>query len=97
MRTILGRNSRAVVLNRERVPACDRLDGDIHGATVRHVADRVHEQVFEKTFEVAAVRNDPDITRLLSRTEIDQLFDIKHALRHTETIIERALSNSSKP
>ena len=44
----------------------------------------------------AAVRNDPDITRLLNRTEIDQLFDITHALRHTETIIERALSNSSK-
>ena len=38
-----------------------------------------------------AVRQDPDITRLLSPTEIDQLFDAQHALRHTETIIERAL------
>ena len=44
----------------------------------------------------AAVRNDPDITRLLSPAEIDQLFDINHALRHTETIIERALGSRLK-
>src|SRR5262247_2067014 len=30
----------------------------------------------------AEVRRDPDITRLLSPAEIDQLFDAHHALRH---------------
>lgn len=37
------------------------------------------------------VRRDPDITRLLSPAEIDQLFDVHHALRHTDTIFQRVL------
>jgi adenylosuccinate lyase len=40
----------------------------------------------------AEVRRDPDITRLLSPAEIDQLFDAHHALRHTDTIIQRVLN-----
>ena len=40
------------------------------------------------------VRRDPDITRLLSPTEIDELFDVHHALRHTETIFRRVLNDS---
>jgi adenylosuccinate lyase len=39
----------------------------------------------------AEVRRDPDITRLLSPTEIDQLFDAHHALRHTDMIVQRVL------
>ena len=39
----------------------------------------------------AAVRQDPDICGLLEPAEIDRLFDAGHALRHTQTIIERAL------
>ena len=39
----------------------------------------------------AEVRRDPDITRLLSPAEIEQLFDARHALRHTDTIIQRVL------
>jgi adenylosuccinate lyase len=42
----------------------------------------------------AAVRQDADITRLLTPAEIDQLFDAQHALRHTETIIDRALTKT---
>src|SRR5262245_1680690 len=38
------------------------------------------------------VRRDPDITRLLSPAEIDQLFDAHHALRHTDTIMQRVLN-----
>jgi adenylosuccinate lyase len=40
----------------------------------------------------AAVRCDPDITRWLSSAEIDQLFDTRHALRHTDMIIQRVLN-----
>ncbi|MGH8007068.1 MAG: adenylosuccinate lyase [Candidatus Binatia bacterium] len=40
------------------------------------------------------VRRDPDITRLLSPAEIDQLFDVRHALRHTDVIIQRVLNES---
>ena len=40
----------------------------------------------------AEVRRDPDITRLLSPTEIDQLFDVHHTLRHTDTIMQRVLN-----
>jgi adenylosuccinate lyase len=40
----------------------------------------------------AEVRRDPDITRLLSPAEIDQLFDAHHALRHTDTIMQRVLN-----
>ncbi len=42
----------------------------------------------------AAVRQDPDIGDLLSPAEIDQLFDVQHALRHAQTVIERALRQS---
>jgi adenylosuccinate lyase len=40
----------------------------------------------------AEVRRDPDITRLLSPAEIDQLFDVHHALRHTDAIMRRVLN-----
>src|SRR5215813_773759 len=40
----------------------------------------------------AEVRRDPDITRLLSPAEIDQLFDVQHALRHTDAIMQRVLN-----
>jgi adenylosuccinate lyase len=40
----------------------------------------------------AEVRRDPDITQLLSPAEIDQLFDARHALRHIDTIMQRALN-----
>lgn len=39
----------------------------------------------------AAVRQDPDIGGLLSPAELTQLFDARHALRHAQTVIERAL------
>ena len=38
------------------------------------------------------VRQDPDITRLLAPAEIDQLFDARHALRHTDHIFERVFT-----
>ena len=37
------------------------------------------------------VRRDPDIQKLLTTTEIDQLFDARHALRHTQAVIQRVL------
>ncbi|MBN2432865.1 MAG: adenylosuccinate lyase [Acidobacteria bacterium] len=37
---------------------------------------------------------DPDIRRHLSFTEIDQLFDLEHQLRHVETIYQRVFSSS---
>ncbi len=40
----------------------------------------------------AEVRRDPDISQLLSPAEIDQLFDAHHALRHTDTIMQRVLN-----
>ena len=40
------------------------------------------------------VRQDPDITRLLSTSEIDQLFDARHALRNTDHIFERVFARS---
>ena len=42
----------------------------------------------------AEVRQDPDITRLLEPAEIDQLFDARHALRHTERIFERVFART---
>jgi adenylosuccinate lyase len=39
----------------------------------------------------SAVRCDPDISRVLNQAEIDQLFDARHALRHTATIFQRVL------
>jgi adenylosuccinate lyase len=40
----------------------------------------------------AEVRQDPDIAKLLTSAEIDQLFDIHHALRNTDTIMQRVLN-----
>jgi adenylosuccinate lyase len=40
---------------------------------------------------VAEVRRDPDIAKLLTSAEIDQLFDVHHALRNTDTIMRRVL------
>ena len=40
----------------------------------------------------AEVRRDPDITKLLTPEEIDQLFDARHALRHADTIMRRVLA-----
>jgi adenylosuccinate lyase len=37
------------------------------------------------------VRRDPDIQKLLTTAEIDQLFDARHALRHTQAVIQRVL------
>jgi len=49
-------------------------------------------QVWENGATFAAeVRRDPDITKLLTPAEIDQLFDARHALRHTDTIMRRVL------
>jgi adenylosuccinate lyase len=39
----------------------------------------------------AAVLADPDITRVLPRAEIEGCFDLEHALRHVNAIIDRAL------
>ncbi|MCS6926107.1 MAG: adenylosuccinate lyase [Candidatus Binatia bacterium] len=39
----------------------------------------------------AEVRRDPDICRILSQDEIEHLFDVRHALRHTDTILQRVL------
>ena len=41
-----------------------------------------------------AVGRDPDITRLLAPGEIEELFALEHALRHVDTIIDRALEES---
>jgi len=50
-------------------------------------------QVWENGATFAAeVRHDPDITKLLTSAEIDQLFDARHALRHTDTIMRRVLT-----
>ena len=50
-------------------------------------------RVWENGVSFAAeVRHDPDITRLLSPAEIDQLFDVHHALRHTDAIMQRVLN-----
>lgn len=35
---------------------------------------------------------DPDVSRSIDRAKLDALFDLKHALRHAETIVERALT-----
>ncbi len=51
-------------------------------------------QVWEKNASFAAeVRRDPDITRLLSTSEIDKLFDARHALRHTGSIFQRVFGS----
>jgi adenylosuccinate lyase len=39
------------------------------------------------------VRRDPDISRVLSQAEIDQLFDVRYDLRHVDTIFQRVLPN----
>jgi adenylosuccinate lyase len=43
---------------------------------------------------VAEVRRDPDITKLLTSAEIDQLFDVHHALRNTDAILRRVFHES---
>jgi adenylosuccinate lyase len=48
-------------------------------------------RVWEGASFAAEVRRDPDITRLLSPTEIDRLFDARHALRHIDAIFQRVL------
>jgi adenylosuccinate lyase len=49
-------------------------------------------KVWEQGASFAAeVRRDPDIQKLLTAAEIDQLFDARHALRHTRTVIQRVL------
>jgi len=51
-------------------------------------------QVWEKNASFAAeVRRDPDISRLLNTSEIDQLFDARHALRHTAAIFQRVFGS----
>jgi len=39
----------------------------------------------------ACVKSDPDIARLLSVAEMDELFTLEHALRHVDAVIDRAL------
>ncbi len=36
--------------------------------------------------------HDPDVARQLSRADLDAAFDLEHALRHAETIVQRALA-----
>ena len=51
-------------------------------------------RVWENSASFAAeVRQDPDITKLLTAAEIDQLFDVHHALRNTGTIMRRVLKD----
>lgn len=51
-------------------------------------------RVWENSASFAAeVRQDPDITKLLTPAEIDQLFDVHHALRNTGTIMRRVLKD----
>ena len=38
-----------------------------------------------------ALLADPDVTKTLSRAEIDACFDLSHALRYVDEIIDRAL------
>jgi len=38
------------------------------------------------------LKSDGDVTALLTKREIDRCFDLGHALRHVDTIIDRALS-----
>jgi adenylosuccinate lyase len=40
----------------------------------------------------AAVRNDPDISAVLSAAEIDSVFDLKQHLRHVDALMGRAFS-----
>jgi adenylosuccinate lyase len=40
----------------------------------------------------AEIRQDPDISRLLSPAELDQLFDARHALRYTDVILQRVFN-----
>ncbi len=58
-----------------------------------HWVQRNAMRVWENGASFAVeVRRDPDITRLLNPTEIDQLFDVHHALRYTDTILQRVLN-----
>ena len=43
----------------------------------------------------AAILADADVTRVLSRAEIEGCFDLEHALRHVNTIIDRALEEEA--
>jgi len=43
----------------------------------------------------AAILADPDITRVLPRSEIEGCFDLEHALRHVNAIIDRALEEDA--
>jgi adenylosuccinate lyase len=40
----------------------------------------------------ANLASDPDVTAQLTKTELEHLFDLEHALRHATTIVERALA-----
>lgn len=42
----------------------------------------------------AAIFADPNISRVLPRTEIEGCFDLEHALRHVNAIIDRALEEN---
>jgi adenylosuccinate lyase len=41
-----------------------------------------------------AVANDPDISKHLSPGEIEDAFDVRHALRHVDAIISRVLEEA---
>lgn len=43
------------------------------------------------------LETDEDIIRLLGRQRIPELFDLTHALRHVDEVIERALNSSESP
>ena len=60
-------------------------------AWVQRNAMKVWEQ---RASFAAEVRRDPDISRLLAPAEIDQLFDARHALRHTDHIFERVFART---
>jgi adenylosuccinate lyase len=43
----------------------------------------------------AAIRDDKDIGKLLSAAELDEAFDVEHALRHVDGVIDRVLRSNS--
>ena len=69
----------------------------IRKGTTREEAYRWVQRNAKRVWEngatfAAEVRRDPDITKLLTSEEIDQLFDARHALRHADTIMRRVLA-----
>jgi adenylosuccinate lyase len=42
------------------------------------------------------LKADPDVTSALTRTDIEALFDLKHHMRHVNTIFDRVFGKSSK-